>query len=153
MRMDRLAGAISSELCNDFEREWRVADDAPDSPVSPIDRSRSDSDSEDMPDEVELDDNALVPFVEVRLLNVIFPLSCSPPEFPSSVAAIPRVWAVDARLDPPAKAVPNFRIFEIGAKWPLSSYRHAIKYTPGAASVETIPRIDSNRVTEILLGI
>jgi len=151
--MDRLAGAISSEFCNDLEREWRLADDAPDSPFSLMDRSRSDSDSEDMPDEDELDDTALVPFVQVRLPNVLFPLFCSPTAFPSSVAAIPKAWAVDARLAPPEKAVPNFRICEIGAKLPLSSYRHAIKYTPGAARVEKIQRIESKKATEILLGI
>jgi hypothetical protein len=106
-----------------------------------------------MPDEDELDDTALVPFVEVRLPNVLFPLFCSPTSFPSSVAAILKAWAVDVRLAPPEKAVPNFRICEIGAKLPLSSYRHAIKYTPGAARVEKIQRSESKRVAEILLGI
>jgi hypothetical protein len=54
---------------------------------------------------------------------------------------IPIAWPEDACLD------------QNGAKFPLSSYRHAIKYTPGAAKVEKNHRIESKSATEILLGI
>lgn len=50
---------------------------------------------------------------------------------------------------------PNFLICEKGAKHPLSSYKHAIKYTPGEANVESTHRIDSIiplESLEIILG-
>jgi hypothetical protein len=64
---------------------------------------------------------------------------------------MPTAWAVEVLL-PPGKQVPNFRSCENGAKVPLSSYRHAIKYTPGAANAEKAQQVESMRAIDILLG-
>lgn len=148
--MDRLAGAISSELCKDFERLWRLEVEEVCS-ASFLGLSRSDSDSEDTPDDEELDDNFLE-LLTVPRLPVLLPLPFSPDFRPSSSATeeTPDACTVDPRLAPPEKAL---RICVNGAKFPLSSYRHAIKYTPGAARVEKIQRMESIKANEILVGI
>ena len=53
MRIDRLAGAISSDGCNDFDRIWRL--EAVGISPSLIDLSRSDSESDESPDDEELE--------------------------------------------------------------------------------------------------
>lgn len=53
MRIDRLAGAISSDGCNDFDLVWwlKVVGVSP----SLIDLSRSESDSEESPEDEEFE--------------------------------------------------------------------------------------------------
>ena len=109
--------------------------------------------ADDMPDEEEFDGSALTPFEDPRLPTALFLLLCSPKAPPSSMAEIPRAWGVDVRLEPGENTAPSLRICENGAKFPPSSYRHAIKYAPGAAKVEKIQRIESSKLDEILLGI
>lgn len=146
--MERLAGAISSEFCKDFERLWRLELEVVCS-ASSLGLSRSDSDPEDTPDDDEFDDIFLELLTDPRLPFVLLPLPFSPDLLPpSSADEVP--GAVDPRLAPPEKAL---RICVNGAKFPLSSYRHAIKYTPGAARVEKIQRIESIKANEILVGI
>jgi hypothetical protein len=149
MRIDRLAGAISSEPCNDLERVWRP--ELPDAEWSSslINRSKSDSDSEDIPDEDELEEN-LDAFADPRRPEALFPLLCSSNGFPTSMAEIPRACVIEALLGLVEKADPSFKICEKGAKFPLSSYRHAIKYTPGAAKVDSTQRIESKKLREVL---
>lgn len=81
---------------------------------------------------------------------MLLPLPFSPDLIPSSSANEDIPGVVDPRLAPPEKAL---RICVNGAKFPLSSYRHAIKYTPGAARVEKIQRMESIKANEILVGI
>lgn len=69
--IERLAGAISSEACSDFERVCRAEADNDDCSVSLMDRSRSDSDSEDRPDEEEFDEKPFLPLTDVRLPEVL----------------------------------------------------------------------------------
>jgi hypothetical protein len=66
---------------------------------------------------------------------------------------IPSVCVVDPLLAPPEKTVPSFRICVNGAKIPRSSYRHAIRYTPGAAKVDSTQRTESRKAIEMVLGI
>jgi hypothetical protein len=69
------------------------------------------------------------------------------------VDEIPSACVVDALLAPPEKTVPSFRICVKGAKLPRSSYRHAIRYTPGAAKVDKTQRTESRKAIEMVLGI
>jgi hypothetical protein len=152
IRIDRLAGAISSEPCNDFERVWRLDDDESSFSPSVIERSRSDSDSDDIPDEDEFDDSPLIDFDDPRLPNALLPLFGSPNKPALSALEMRTSSAAEARLPVPENEAPNFRSCEKGANVPLSSHRHAIKYTPGAANVEKIQRIESMRTKDILFG-
>jgi hypothetical protein len=47
----------------------------------------------------------------------------------------------------------NFLSCNNGAKFPFSSYKQAIRYTPGAANVESIHRIEFMIVVAMRLGI
>jgi len=107
--MDRLAGEISSEPCNDFERVCRLEDPEPAFSVSLIERSRSDSDSDDIPDEDEFDESPLVPLTDPRLPNALLPLFWSPKTLSVPVEGMPTGWEVDARLALMDKEAPNLR--------------------------------------------
>ena len=71
IRIDRLAGAISSGFCRDFDRVCRAEPDAARS-VSLTVRSRSESESDDMPDEEEFEEVALDTLMEVSLPVALF---------------------------------------------------------------------------------
>ena len=87
--MDLLAGAISSEPWRDLERVWRFEDAEPGFSPSLMDLSRSDSDSDDKPDEDEFDDNPLVPRAKPRFPTVFLPLFGAPNGVPMSEESIP----------------------------------------------------------------
>ena len=72
------------------------------------------------------------------------------------VLSIPRFCADEFLLVVPPKMLPSLLICENGANLPLSSYKHAIKYTPGLANVESTHLIDSIiplDSREIILGV
>lgn len=88
MRIDRLAGAISSPPCKDFDLVCLVEDVGSE---SLMERSRSDSDSDDIPDEDEDEECVFDGLVEALMPDALFPLfnPFNPPA-PSSVDDIPR---------------------------------------------------------------
>lgn len=71
IRMDLRAGAISSEFCIDFDRVCRAGELA--SPYSSSLIGRSDSDSEDNPDDDELDIGRLMDLTGLRRLDISLP--------------------------------------------------------------------------------
>jgi hypothetical protein len=106
-----------------------------------------------MPEEEEFEDTSCLDgFVNSRHPDKLFPVFWSSKRPPSFVPVIPSACVVDALLALPEKDAPSFRICEKGVNFPRSLYRHATKYTPGAAKVDNTQRIESMSVLVIRFG-
>lgn len=148
IRIDRLAGVVSSESCCDFDRVWRVEPPSWCRSASSSIPSGSDSDSDESPDDEECEAKVLGNLAESRLPAAFFPFLWTLNELWSSADETPSASAVDELADPPKKTAPSLRICENGAKFPLASYRNAIRYTPGAAKVDSTQRMESRSVRD-----
>ena len=91
MRIDRRAGAISSACGYDFDRVCLFKLDPPELFASTTDASLSESDPDDIPEEEEFDDNALVVLEAPRR-----PVEFLVPGKSASAEATPRACAVEA---------------------------------------------------------
>jgi hypothetical protein len=73
IRIERLAGAVSSESCCDFDRVWRVEPPSGGCSASSTIPSGSDSDSDESPDDEEFEASILGDFADSRLPAALFP--------------------------------------------------------------------------------